>query len=215
MAKQRYCRVCGEPFMARRFDALTCTSTCWARKARGHDLAYLANLPDCLADVRRSIHEGGPRCHRHRQGGRGREARGPEPAARAAPGQEDPGPDGRQDRVRRPLGAYQGPRGRSDGARSASRSGLPLSRAGQPVGECHSGTRRMVATVLVDGAPAIVDRVLAGGQVVVGILGPAAQRQTRAVIGASSSWRLSGRPARPDRMGDPSFREFVDVNPRV
>jgi hypothetical protein len=57
MAKQRYCRVCGEPFMARRFDALTCTSTCWARKARGHDLAYLANLPDYLADVRRSIHE--------------------------------------------------------------------------------------------------------------------------------------------------------------
>jgi len=52
MAKQRYCRVCGEPFMARRFDALTCTSTCWARKARGHDdLAYLANLPDYLADV--------------------------------------------------------------------------------------------------------------------------------------------------------------------
>jgi hypothetical protein len=43
--------------MARRFDALTCTSTCWARKARGHDLAYLANLPDYLADVRRSIHE--------------------------------------------------------------------------------------------------------------------------------------------------------------
>jgi len=32
----------------------------------------------------------------------------------------------------------------------------------------------VVATVLVDGAPAIVDRVLAGGQVVVGILGPAA-----------------------------------------
>ena len=52
MAKQRYCRVCGEPFMARRFDALTCTSTCWARKARDHDdLAYLANLPDYLADV--------------------------------------------------------------------------------------------------------------------------------------------------------------------
>jgi hypothetical protein len=24
---------------------------------RGHDLAYLANLPDYLADVRRSIHE--------------------------------------------------------------------------------------------------------------------------------------------------------------
>jgi hypothetical protein len=57
MAKQRYCRVCGEPFTARRFDALTCTSTCWARKARGHDLAYLATLPDYLVEARRFIHE--------------------------------------------------------------------------------------------------------------------------------------------------------------
>jgi hypothetical protein len=60
MAKQRYCRVCGEPFTARRFDALTCTSTCWARKARGHDLAYLATLPDYLVEARRFIHEADP-----------------------------------------------------------------------------------------------------------------------------------------------------------
>jgi hypothetical protein len=36
---------------------LTCTSTCWARKARGHDLAYLATLPDYLVEARRFIHE--------------------------------------------------------------------------------------------------------------------------------------------------------------
>jgi len=46
MAKQRYCRVCGEPFMARRFDALTCTSTCWARKDGG-DAKDVAGAGDC------------------------------------------------------------------------------------------------------------------------------------------------------------------------
>jgi hypothetical protein len=55
--RKRYCRVCGEPFTARRFDALTCTSTCWARKSRGYDLAYLATLPDYLVGARRAIHE--------------------------------------------------------------------------------------------------------------------------------------------------------------
>jgi hypothetical protein len=48
---------CGEPFQAKRFDALTCTSTCRMRKARGADLAYLAALPSYLAEVRRSVHE--------------------------------------------------------------------------------------------------------------------------------------------------------------
>jgi hypothetical protein len=55
--KSRFCRVCGEPFQAKRFDALTCTGTCRMRKARGADLAYLAALPSYLAEVRRSVHE--------------------------------------------------------------------------------------------------------------------------------------------------------------
>jgi hypothetical protein len=41
----------------RRFDALVCTSTCRQRKRRGHDLGYLVNLPDYLAEVRRMIHD--------------------------------------------------------------------------------------------------------------------------------------------------------------
>jgi hypothetical protein len=57
MSRKRYCRVCGELFTARRFDALVCTSTCWSRKARGYDLAYLDALPSYLVEVRRSIHE--------------------------------------------------------------------------------------------------------------------------------------------------------------
>jgi hypothetical protein len=57
MSRKRYCRVCGELFTARRFDALVCTSTCWSRKSRGYDLAYLATLPDYLVGARRAIHE--------------------------------------------------------------------------------------------------------------------------------------------------------------
>jgi hypothetical protein len=55
--KSRYCRVCGQPFKPVRFDALTCCGTCRTRKSRDGDLAYLATLPDYLADVRRFLHE--------------------------------------------------------------------------------------------------------------------------------------------------------------
>jgi len=56
-ARTRYCRVCGEAFALRRSDSLVCTSTCRKRKERGHDLAYLANLPPYLVEVRRMIHD--------------------------------------------------------------------------------------------------------------------------------------------------------------
>jgi hypothetical protein len=55
--RQRFCRVCGAPFQAKRLDALTCTTTCRLRKSRGHDLAYLATLPAAQADARRSVHQ--------------------------------------------------------------------------------------------------------------------------------------------------------------
>jgi hypothetical protein len=55
--KSRFCRVCGEPFQAKRFDALTCTSTCRMRKARGADLAYLESMPAAQAGARRFVHE--------------------------------------------------------------------------------------------------------------------------------------------------------------
>jgi hypothetical protein len=57
MAKQRFCRVCGQPFRAKRFDALTCTATCRSRKSRDHDLSYLDSLPSYLIEARRSVHE--------------------------------------------------------------------------------------------------------------------------------------------------------------
>jgi hypothetical protein len=55
--KSRFCRVCGEPFQAKRFDALTCTSTCRMRRHRGQDLVYLDTMPAALAGARRFVHE--------------------------------------------------------------------------------------------------------------------------------------------------------------
>jgi hypothetical protein len=46
------CRVCGRQFRSRRFDALTCTSTCRQRLKRGQAFAYLGGL-----DVERRVHE--------------------------------------------------------------------------------------------------------------------------------------------------------------
>jgi hypothetical protein len=48
------CRVCGLRFTPKRFDALTCSSTCRQRLHRGGDGAFLAALPrDERADKRR------------------------------------------------------------------------------------------------------------------------------------------------------------------
>jgi hypothetical protein len=56
-ARQRFCRVCGEPFRSTRFDALTCSSTCRMRRYRGADLAYLEAWPSAQADARRFVHQ--------------------------------------------------------------------------------------------------------------------------------------------------------------
>jgi hypothetical protein len=57
LARQQFCRVCGEPLGSARFDALTCSSTCRMRRYRGADLAYLADLPEAQAGARRFVHE--------------------------------------------------------------------------------------------------------------------------------------------------------------
>jgi hypothetical protein len=44
----RFCRVCGQPFWAVRFDAETCST---------HDLAYLPALPPDQARARRMVHD--------------------------------------------------------------------------------------------------------------------------------------------------------------
>jgi hypothetical protein len=159
--KQRYCRVCGEPFMARRFDALTCTSTCWMRKARGYDLAYLATLPDYLVEARRFLHEADldaiatARAAAKREGrAQRRELPRVESTVRLA---------GVPSCRRLPRGAPA----RWD--KAARRSGLPLRGAGQPVGQGHGRARRVVGSVLVDRAAAVVDGIFAGGQIVVRI----------------------------------------------
>jgi hypothetical protein len=54
--KQRFCRVCGQPFRFVRFDSQVCTTTCGMRKIRGFDLAYLTELPPDQARARRSVH---------------------------------------------------------------------------------------------------------------------------------------------------------------
>jgi hypothetical protein len=41
----RTCRVCGLGFRSRRFDAITCSSTCRQRLRRDQAFAYLADLP--------------------------------------------------------------------------------------------------------------------------------------------------------------------------
>jgi hypothetical protein len=53
--KQRFCRVCGQPFRFV-FDSQVCTTTCGMRKIRGFDLAYLTELPPDQARARRSVH---------------------------------------------------------------------------------------------------------------------------------------------------------------
>jgi hypothetical protein len=55
--KSRFCRVCGQPFRAVRFDAVTCLTTCRMRKSRDLDLAYLTTLPPAQARARRMVHE--------------------------------------------------------------------------------------------------------------------------------------------------------------
>jgi hypothetical protein len=58
--RTRYCRVCGQPFPAVRFDALTCSVTCRSRLHRDHglDLAYLVDWPAAAAaSARRAVHE--------------------------------------------------------------------------------------------------------------------------------------------------------------
>jgi hypothetical protein len=55
--KPRFCRVCGQPFQAVRFDAQVCSSTCAMRKSRGGDLAYLETMPAAQADARRFVHQ--------------------------------------------------------------------------------------------------------------------------------------------------------------
>jgi hypothetical protein len=54
--KQRFCRVCGQPFRFVRFDSQVCTTTSGMRKIRGFDLAYLTELPPDQACARRSVH---------------------------------------------------------------------------------------------------------------------------------------------------------------
>jgi hypothetical protein len=56
-ARQRFCRVCGQPFRATRLDAETCSTTCRTRRRRGGDLTYLSALPADQAQARRFVHE--------------------------------------------------------------------------------------------------------------------------------------------------------------
>jgi hypothetical protein len=56
-ARQRFCRVCGQPFRTTRLDAETCSTTCRTRRRRGGDLAYLSSLPADQAQARRFVHE--------------------------------------------------------------------------------------------------------------------------------------------------------------
>jgi hypothetical protein len=51
------CRVCGRDFVAPRFDAKTCSSTCRQRLRRGGDLAYLAGLGKRQQRAERKLHE--------------------------------------------------------------------------------------------------------------------------------------------------------------
>ena len=51
------CRVCGQGFRSRRFDAITCTSTCRQRFKRGYDLAYLDGLTKREQKAARAYHE--------------------------------------------------------------------------------------------------------------------------------------------------------------
>jgi hypothetical protein len=62
----RPCRVCGfdewvrrsrKNGRATRFDALVCGKRCQKLKDRGHDLAYLRDLPSALAQAKRFKHD--------------------------------------------------------------------------------------------------------------------------------------------------------------
>ena len=52
----RTCRVCGLAFRSRRFDAITCSSTCRQRLRRGQALAYLAGLSKAMQTAERKKH---------------------------------------------------------------------------------------------------------------------------------------------------------------
>jgi hypothetical protein len=56
LRQPRPCRVCGTVFRPERWDALTCSSTCRSRRARGHDLQYLAGLSEAALDQHRRQH---------------------------------------------------------------------------------------------------------------------------------------------------------------
>jgi hypothetical protein len=52
----RTCRVCGLRFRSRRFDAITCSSTCRQRLRRGQAFAYLEGLPKGQQKAERKRH---------------------------------------------------------------------------------------------------------------------------------------------------------------
>jgi hypothetical protein len=53
----RTCRVCGIRFRSRRFDAITCSSTCRQRLKRGQAFAYLEGEDKRLQKAERKRHE--------------------------------------------------------------------------------------------------------------------------------------------------------------
>jgi hypothetical protein len=58
MAKMHaLCRVCGSEFTSRRFDSVTCTSTCRQRLWRGYAFAYLSGMTDQQQQAEREKHE--------------------------------------------------------------------------------------------------------------------------------------------------------------
>jgi hypothetical protein len=61
------CRVCGLEFRSRRFDAITCSSTCRQRLKRGQAFAYLDGLPKHQRKTERHYHAAhGERIATHR-----------------------------------------------------------------------------------------------------------------------------------------------------
>ncbi len=50
------CRVCGLSFRSRRFDAITCSSTCRQRFKRGHAFAYLEGMTNRKQKSERERH---------------------------------------------------------------------------------------------------------------------------------------------------------------
>jgi hypothetical protein len=56
LKRSRPCRVCGQPFTPRRWDALYCTDTCKSRAHRGANLAYIDRLPEAARKEARARH---------------------------------------------------------------------------------------------------------------------------------------------------------------